>query len=124
MNFNGTSRNEKVRKGRFYRHITVAWETLKNAMKHLIGGRGGIRTHGTLAGTPVFKTGALNHSATLPLQRHQALRRRKIKNAVNKSGPWPQLGPKARQDPRKLIANASIAFDSDVSAGLVRLRFA
>lgn len=38
------------------------------------GGRGGIRTHGTLAGTPVFKTGALNHSATLPLQRHQALR--------------------------------------------------
>ena len=30
------------------------------------GGRGGIRTHGTLAGTPVFKTGALNHSATLP----------------------------------------------------------
>jgi hypothetical protein len=32
------------------------------------GGRGGIRTHGTLAGTPVFKTGALNHSATLPNQ--------------------------------------------------------
>src|SRR5689334_2985673 len=32
-----------------------------------VGGRGGIRTHGTLAGTPVFKTGALNHSATLPV---------------------------------------------------------
>jgi hypothetical protein len=31
-----------------------------------VGGRGEIRTHGTLAGTPVFKTGALNHSATLP----------------------------------------------------------
>jgi hypothetical protein len=30
------------------------------------GGRGGIRTHGTLAGTPVFKTGAFNHSATRP----------------------------------------------------------
>src|ERR1700755_2331941 len=30
------------------------------------GGRGGIRTHGTLSGTPVFKTGAINHSATLP----------------------------------------------------------
>jgi hypothetical protein len=29
-------------------------------------GWGGIRTHGTLAGTPVFKTGALNHSATHP----------------------------------------------------------
>ncbi len=37
------------------------------------GGRGGIRTHGTLAGTPVFKTGALNHSATLPSLRDQAL---------------------------------------------------
>jgi hypothetical protein len=32
------------------------------------GGRSEIRTHGTLAGTPVFKTGALNHSATLPNQ--------------------------------------------------------
>ena len=30
------------------------------------GGRGGIRTPDTLAGTPVFKTGAINHSATLP----------------------------------------------------------
>src|SRR5436309_10357024 len=30
------------------------------------GGRGGIRTHGRLAPTPVFKTGALNHSATSP----------------------------------------------------------
>src|ERR1700686_237233 len=31
-----------------------------------IGGRGEIRTHETLTGLPVFKTGALNHSATLP----------------------------------------------------------
>ena len=30
------------------------------------GGKGGIRTHGTLAGTAVFKTAALNHSATFP----------------------------------------------------------
>ena len=30
------------------------------------GGRGGIRTHDRLAPMPVFKTGALNHSATLP----------------------------------------------------------
>src|SRR5687768_16960012 len=29
-------------------------------------GGGGIRTHGTLAGTPVFKTGAFNRSATPP----------------------------------------------------------
>ena len=31
-----------------------------------IGGEGGIRTHGTLAGSLVFKTRALNHSATSP----------------------------------------------------------
>lgn len=30
------------------------------------GGEGGIRTHGTLARTPVFKTGAFDHSATSP----------------------------------------------------------
>src|SRR5690606_18930702 len=29
-------------------------------------GWGGIRTHETLAGLPVFKTGAINHSATHP----------------------------------------------------------
>src|SRR5688500_17180385 len=31
-----------------------------------ISGRGGIRTPGGLSPTPVFKTGALNHSATRP----------------------------------------------------------
>jgi hypothetical protein len=30
------------------------------------GGEGGIRTHGGLAPTAVFKTAALNHSATSP----------------------------------------------------------
>ena len=30
------------------------------------GGEGGIRTPGTLSGTPVFKTGAINHSTTPP----------------------------------------------------------
>ena len=32
----------------------------------IIGGRGGIRTHGTVARTPDFESGAFNHSATLP----------------------------------------------------------
>src|SRR3954470_18463093 len=32
-----------------------------------VGGWGEIRTHGTLAGPAVFKTAALNHSATHPL---------------------------------------------------------
>ena len=31
------------------------------------GGGGGIRTHGTLSRTPVFKTGAFDHSATPPV---------------------------------------------------------
>lgn len=34
----------------------------------LSGGRGGIRTHGTLAGTPHFECGAFNHSTTRPTQ--------------------------------------------------------
>jgi hypothetical protein len=33
------------------------------------GGQGGIRTHGELPPTTVFKTVALNHSATCPLCR-------------------------------------------------------
>ena len=37
------------------------------------GGRGEIRTHERLATLPVFKTGALNHSATLPSQSNQGL---------------------------------------------------
>jgi hypothetical protein len=32
------------------------------------GGRGEIRTHGTLAGTPHFECGAFNHSTTRPTQ--------------------------------------------------------
>ncbi len=31
-----------------------------------VGGEGGIRTHGTLARTPVFETGLFNHSSTSP----------------------------------------------------------
>ena len=32
------------------------------------GGRGGIRTHESLTTLPVFKTGAFNRSATLPVR--------------------------------------------------------
>ena len=41
----------------------------KHKLKFLVykyGGEGGIRTHGTVAGTLVFKTRALNHSTTSP----------------------------------------------------------
>ena len=37
------------------------------------GGREGIRTPDTVSGIPVFKTGAFNHSATLPLARPQVI---------------------------------------------------
>ena len=40
----------------------------------MIGGEGGIRTHGTLAGTPHFECGAVNRLATSPLGVPNALR--------------------------------------------------
>ena len=39
---------------------------LQKANSAMAGGWGGIRTHGGREPTPVFKTGALNHSATHP----------------------------------------------------------
>ena len=38
-----------------------------NEFLKLNGGGGGIRTHGRLSPTSVFKTGAFNHSATPPI---------------------------------------------------------
>jgi hypothetical protein len=38
-----------------------------NDVRRESGGWGEIRTHGGVAATPVFKTGALNHSATHPV---------------------------------------------------------
>jgi hypothetical protein len=43
---------------------------LSNSHKQVFGGWGEIRTHGGVAATPVFKTGALNHSATHPDRMH------------------------------------------------------
>src|SRR4051812_41384125 len=54
-------------------HQSVGSETSR------LGGRGGIRTHGGLAPTAVFKTAALNRSATLP--------------GARESGPWTGNGP-------------------------------
>ena len=36
-------------------------------MYRFIGGWGGIRTHGRLSPSPVFKTGTFNHSVTHPI---------------------------------------------------------
>ena len=49
----------------------------KKCLRRLVsGGRGEIRTHETLAGLTVFKTVAIDHSATLPertVQEHRRL---------------------------------------------------
>lgn len=45
---------------------TRAFYQLNQLPKNKNGGWGGIRTHGTLSRTPVFKTGAFNRSATHP----------------------------------------------------------
>jgi hypothetical protein len=42
----------------------------------VFGGSGEIRTHERLATLPVFKTGAFNHSATLPYSGSDAMRAR------------------------------------------------
>ena len=44
----------------------VEYVNQNNRLTQNFGGRGGIRTHGGVAPTAVFKTAALNHSATLP----------------------------------------------------------
>ena len=54
----GTSVGTVYRNNYFYYLI--------NHLVEKIGGEGGIRTHGTLSRTPVFKTGAFDHSATPP----------------------------------------------------------
>lgn len=43
----------------------IVWFVLKRR----IGGWGGIRTHGNITATPVFKTGSLNHSDTHPYRK-------------------------------------------------------
>lgn len=45
-----------------------------------IGGKGGIRTHGTLSGTLVFKTRAFSHSATFPDDLHIILSYQRVRS--------------------------------------------
>jgi hypothetical protein len=53
------------------------------------GGRGGIRTHGGLAPTAVFKTAALNHSATLPRRISEFRVRNPLRYGLSRA-PWPE----------------------------------
>ena len=49
--------------------VRVLDHATATAARPMTGGKGGIRTHGGLAPTAVFKTAALNHSATSPARR-------------------------------------------------------
>ena len=78
------------------------------------GGRGGIRTHGTLSRTPVFKTGALNHSATLPAQEFQSL-------SVGSARTQCELGPDghpSRHFGKKAGDEPPIGVGIDIDVGL------
>ncbi len=59
----------KLRRPAFAHQIAVSTGLPAEALAKA-GGWGGIRTHETLAGLPVFKTGALNRSATHPARPH------------------------------------------------------
>ena len=48
--------------------------------KAVIGGEGGIRTHGTLAGTTVFETAPIDHSGTSPQRSKQTGRKSRCKS--------------------------------------------
>src|ERR1043165_932030 len=48
------------------RHRSASLGARRHPLAEHSGGWGGIRTHETLAGLPVFKTGAFNRSATHP----------------------------------------------------------
>src|SRR5207248_3672175 len=81
---------------RAFVHLFVRCQPVQNKTNVVqFGGRGGIRTHGALAGTPVFKTGALNHSATLPSAQRQSLSRAKIKDGL--AGFWATGAPSSSQ---------------------------
>ena len=72
------------------------WMTRKS-----LNGQGGIRTHETLARSPVFETGAFNHSATCPTGRNLAEGRPHGQLAV------PLLGRRALKNPLRSWPHSS-----------------
>ena len=59
-----SSKYREIRAG--FAYFGVGVDGLSRQLR-LAGGEGGIRTPDTLSGMPVFKTGAINHSATSPI---------------------------------------------------------
>jgi hypothetical protein len=66
----------------------------------LAGGGGGIRTHGPREGTPVFKTGAFNRSATPPGDADCARKLLQSPRPVQPEGKWANSHGKTRFDAR------------------------
>ena len=51
------------------------------------GGRGGIRTHGTVTRTSDFESDAFNHSATLPMVHQTIARSRRNSSVISRFSP-------------------------------------
>src|ERR1700734_785426 len=70
-----------------------------NRLSDTVGGEGGIRTPGTLARTPHFECGAIDHSATSPGPTARRLRsRRKGRRPISMARRRRQGAPPARGD--------------------------
>src|SRR5258705_2854110 len=78
-------------------------------------GQGEIRTHDPLAGTPVFETGAFNHSATCP---EQPLNLEGGVWCVNECAPASCREKVAQQQGRVLRAHAALHLRPMVQAGM------
>jgi hypothetical protein len=61
--------------------VIAASESVVSRRLAMLGGEGGIRTHGTVARTPHFECGAFDHSATSPLEQAFADRSRLLVEA-------------------------------------------
>ena len=73
------------------------------------GGQGGIRTHGEREPTPVFKTGALNHSATCPLDAAR----------IADTRPWVQATRRKGMTAHALSCNTSSMWSYRIRAAIV-----
>ena len=73
MNYSKTLQKHMTNQKSYVSNKKVLLVSQKHKLNPLVykyGGEGGIRTHGTVAGTLVFKTRALNHSTTSPGEKY------------------------------------------------------
>src|SRR5947209_20336272 len=89
------------------------------------GGEGGIRTHGTVARTAVFKTAAFNHSATSPRDRRSISPRAPAcaRRAVNQAGAPVVLHPSLGSGEERSVDQPERPGDGDGVGGRARLGF-